>query len=96
MVLVKPSIGPWNIYNYFGGRVPPPAQEKKLLVENESPFPPPNRTKQIITSTFQLTLILSYRLAGKYLGYGLDQMLGSIFINRAVKELKKYVPQVNL
>jgi len=35
-----------------------------------------------------------YRLAGKYLGYGLDQMLGSIFINRAVKELKKYVPQV--
>jgi len=35
-----------------------------------------------------------YRLAGKYLGYGLDQMLGSIFISRAVKELQKYVPQV--
>eukprot|EP00088_Acartia_fossae_P037541 TRINITY_DN3873_c0_g1_i4.p1 TRINITY_DN3873_c0_g1~~TRINITY_DN3873_c0_g1_i4.p1 ORF type:complete len:348 (-),score=64.74 TRINITY_DN3873_c0_g1_i4:308-1351(-) len=35
-----------------------------------------------------------YRLAGKYLGYGLDQMLGSIFIRRAVKELQKYVPEV--
>ncbi|XP_023339332.1 L-2-hydroxyglutarate dehydrogenase, mitochondrial isoform X2 [Eurytemora carolleeae] len=37
-----------------------------------------------------------YRLAQKYLGYGLDQMLGSIFIRRAVKELQKYVPQVEV
>jgi len=35
-----------------------------------------------------------YRLASKYVGYGIDQMLGSIFITRAVNELKKYVPQV--
>jgi len=35
-----------------------------------------------------------YRLAGKYFGYGVDQMLGSVFISRAVKELQKYVPQV--
>lgn len=35
-----------------------------------------------------------YRLARKYLGYGVDQMLGSIFIRRAVKELQKYVPEV--
>jgi hypothetical protein len=35
-----------------------------------------------------------YRLARRYLDYGLDQMLGSIFISRSVKELQKYVPQV--
>jgi len=35
-----------------------------------------------------------YRLAGKYLGYGFDQMLGSLFTRRAVRELQKFVPQV--
>lgn len=35
-----------------------------------------------------------YRLAWKYMGYGLDQMLGSIMIARAVKELQKFVPSV--
>jgi len=35
-----------------------------------------------------------YKLAWKYMGYGLDQMLGSIMISRAVKELQKFVPCV--
>ena len=33
-----------------------------------------------------------YRLGWRYLGYGLDQMAGSLMINRAVSELQKYVP----
>ena len=33
-----------------------------------------------------------YKLGWKYLGYGLDQMAGSLMISRAVKELQKYVP----
>ena len=33
-----------------------------------------------------------YRLGWRYLGYGLDQMLGSLVISRAVKELQKFVP----
>ena len=35
-----------------------------------------------------------YRLGWKYLGYGLDQMLGSLVISRAVKELQKFVPSI--
>jgi len=35
-----------------------------------------------------------YKLAWKYMGYGLDQMLGSIMIARAVRELQKFVPSV--
>jgi len=35
-----------------------------------------------------------YRLAYKYLGYGLDQMLGSLLIHRAVKDLRKFVPDL--
>jgi len=35
-----------------------------------------------------------YKLGWKYMGYGLDQMLGSIMIGRAVKELQKFVPGV--
>ena len=35
-----------------------------------------------------------YKLAWKYIGYGLDQMRGSIFTSHVVKELQKYVPEV--
>ena len=35
-----------------------------------------------------------YKLGWKYLGYGLDQMLGSLIVSRAVKELQKYVPDI--
>ena len=35
-----------------------------------------------------------YRLAYKYLGYGLDQMLGSLLIRRAVRDLRKFVPDL--
>jgi len=35
-----------------------------------------------------------YRLAGKYLSYGLDQLLGSALISRSVKDLQKYIPQI--
>ena len=35
-----------------------------------------------------------YKLGWKYLGYGLDQMLGSLVISRTVEELQKYVPSV--
>jgi len=35
-----------------------------------------------------------YKLGWKYLGYGLDQTLGSLFISRAVTELQKYVPNI--
>jgi len=35
-----------------------------------------------------------YKLGWKYMGYGLDQMLGSIIISRAVTELQKFVPSV--
>jgi len=35
-----------------------------------------------------------YRLAWKYLGYGVDQMLGSLLVGRALRELKKYVPEL--
>ena len=35
-----------------------------------------------------------YRLGWRYLGYGLDQMLGSLVISRAVKELQKFVPSI--
>ena len=35
-----------------------------------------------------------YRLGWRYLGYGLDQMLGSLVISRAVRELQKYVPSI--
>jgi len=35
-----------------------------------------------------------YRLAYKYLGYGLDQMLGSLMIRRAVTDLRKFVPDL--
>ena len=37
-----------------------------------------------------------YRLAAKYLGYGLDQMRGSLVLGRAVTELQKLVPSVEL
>ena len=33
-------------------------------------------------------------LGWRYLGYGLDQMLGSLVISRAVKELQKFVPSI--
>jgi len=35
-----------------------------------------------------------YKLGWKYMGYGFDQMMGSIMISRAVKELQKFVPSV--
>jgi len=35
-----------------------------------------------------------YKLAFKYLGYGVDQMLGSLLIHRAVKDLRKFVPDL--
>jgi hypothetical protein len=35
-----------------------------------------------------------YRLVRRYLDYGLDQMVGSIFISRSLRELQKYIPQV--
>jgi len=37
-----------------------------------------------------------YRLAYKYLGYGLDQMLGSLVLRRSVRELQKFVPSLTL
>jgi len=37
-----------------------------------------------------------YKLGWKYMGYGLNQMLGSIIINRAVEELQKFVPCVTV
>merc|ERR1719309_1530365 len=37
-----------------------------------------------------------YSLAFKYLGYGFDQMLSSIVIRRSVKELKKFVPDLEV
>jgi len=37
-----------------------------------------------------------YRLAGRYLGYGMDQMLGSLILRKAVKELQKFVPDLTL
>lgn len=35
-----------------------------------------------------------YKLGWKYMGYGLDQFLGSVLIGRAVKELQKFVPGI--
>jgi len=35
-----------------------------------------------------------YKLGWRYLGYGLDQIRGSLFIRHIVKELQKYVPEV--
>lgn len=36
-----------------------------------------------------------YRLARRYLDYGLDQLMGSIFISRSVRDLQKYVPEIS-
>jgi len=35
-----------------------------------------------------------YKLSWKYMGYGLDQMMGSIMISKAAKELQKFVPGI--
>jgi len=37
-----------------------------------------------------------YSLAFKYLGYGFDQMLSSIVIRRSVKQLKQFVPDLEV
>ena len=37
-----------------------------------------------------------YKLGWKYLGYGLDQMAGSLVISRTVKELQKFVPDITV
>lgn len=35
-----------------------------------------------------------YRLAAKYLSYGSNEMLNSIFVGRTVRELRRFVPDI--
>ncbi len=37
-----------------------------------------------------------YKLAGKYLRFGLNEMLRSAFISLSVKELQKFVPEISV